>query len=196
MVGAAITLYDLVLTGNVVVGHGYGDPASLSVGTNADYTPTTDPVQPDLGLAGVIGWTQPANAAVDPAVDVPGYGAGAAELTDDEPTDPVIDPLTPNQVAEGVAFIGANGVAMEGTLVADCPSQFSVCLQDNGGNPIHGAIIFASTDQAGADAVDSAVSDQAGNAEFTRLEIGTYYATTKLKINGPTVDVRPFEVEN
>ena len=105
-----------------------------------------------------------------------------------------IEPLTPNQVAAGVTFVGVNGVAMVGTLVADCPSQFSVCLQDNGGNPIRGAIIFASTDQAGVEIIDVSISDQAGNAEFTRLEIGTYYATTKLKINGPTVDVRPFEV--
>ena len=107
---------------------------------------------------------------------------------------PAIDPLTPNQVAVGVTFIGANGVVMEGTLEADCPSQFSVCLQDNDGNPIHGALVFASTDQAGADIIDVTISDQAGNAEFTGLDIGTYYATTK--INGQTVDVRPFEVKN
>ena len=79
MVGAAITLYDLVPVGSVVVGHGYGDPVSLSVGANAGFASTTDPVQPDLGLAGVIGWTQPALAAVDPAVVVPGYGAGTAD---------------------------------------------------------------------------------------------------------------------
>ena len=34
----------------------------------------------------------------------------------------VIEPLTPNQVAAGVTFIGANGVAMVGTL--------AVCMQD------------------------------------------------------------------
>ena len=195
MIGAAITLYDLVPTGSVVAGHGgYGDPLFPSFGTNVDFAPTTDPVRPDLGLAGIIGWTQPASAAVDPDVVVPGYGAGTAELTDDEPTGPAIDPLTPDQVAAGVVFIGANGVAMEGTLVADCPSQFSVCLQDNGGNPIRGALIFASTDQAGADIVEVTISDQSGNAEFTGLEIGSYYATTE--INRQTVDVRPFEVKN
>ena len=76
----------------------------------------------------------------------------------------------------------------------DFPSKITVCLQGDGGNPIRGALIFASTDQAGADIVDVTISDQAGNAEFTGLEIGSYYATTK--INGQTVDVRPFEVEN
>ena len=81
MVGAAITLYDLVPAGDVVVGHGgYGDPLSPSFGTNTDFASTADPVQPDLGLAGLIGWTQPANAAVDPAVTVPGYGLGTAQL--------------------------------------------------------------------------------------------------------------------
>jgi len=109
--------------------------------------------------------------------------------------DPPVEPLTPDQVAEGVAFIGANGVAMVGTLVvADCPSQFTVCLQDGDGNPIRGALIFASTDQAGVDIVDVTISDQAGNAEFTGLEIGSYYATTK--INDRVVDVRQFEVTN
>jgi len=106
---------------------------------------------------------------------------------------PAIDPLTPNQVAEGIAFIGENGVAMVGTLVADCPSKFSVCLQD-GENPIRGALIFASTDQAGNDIVDAAISDQDGNAEFIGLEIGTYYVTTE--INRQTVDVRIFNVES
>ena len=105
-----------------------------------------------------------------------------------------VEPLTPNQVAEGVAFIGANGVAMVGTLVADCPSQFSVCLQNNDGNPIRGALIFASTDQAGADIVDVTISDQFGNGQFTGLDEGSYYATTK--INNRVVDVRQFEVTN
>ena len=106
MIAAAITLYDLVPTGSVVAGHDYGDPASLSVGTNTDLASTTDPVQPDLGLAGVIGWTQPANAAVDPAVVVPGYGAGTAELIDALPV--VVgrgDKPTPQSTC---AFIGEN----------------------------------------------------------------------------------------
>jgi len=79
-------------------------------------------------------------------------------------------------------------------ITQNCPNQFSVCLQENGGNPIKGALIFASTDQAGDDIVDVTISDKDGKAEFTGLEIGTYYATTK--INGQTIDVRPFEVKN
>ena len=116
------------------------------------------------------------------------------DVTFPAPVEPPVEPLTPDQVAEGVGFIGANGVTMVGTLVADCPSQFSVCLQNNDGNPIRGALIFASTDQAGADIVDVTISDQDGNAQFTGLEIGTYYTTTE--INRQTVDVRPFEVKN
>ena len=80
------------------------------------------------------------------------------------------------------------------SVSADCPSQFSVCLQNNDGDPIRGALIFASTDQAGNDIVDVTITDKFGKAEFTGLEIGPYYATTK--INGQTVDVRPFEVKN
>ena len=96
MIAAAITLYDLVSTGNVVDGHGgYGDPVFPSFGTNADFAPTTDPVQPDLGLAGVIGWTQPANAAVDPAVVVPGYGLGTAQLAAIPPTTEIPCDLEP-----------------------------------------------------------------------------------------------------
>lgn len=95
MIGAAITLYDLVPTGNVVAGHGYGDPAALSFGTNPDFAPTTDPARPDLGLAGIIGWTQPAAAAVDPAVVVPGFGVGTAQPAVIPPTTEIPCDLEP-----------------------------------------------------------------------------------------------------
>ena len=85
MVGAAITLYDLVDPVNVVIGGVYGDPVFPTIGTNERFAPATDPVRPDLGLAGIIGWTQPASAAVDPTVTIPGYGFGAAELTPRHP---------------------------------------------------------------------------------------------------------------
>ena len=148
---------------DVALGYVYGPAGNQLTGSNNTIT-STDPTVAPANWSGSFGMEQPAPTAVAIGVAIPGVGVGTATATDPPPA---IDPLTPNQVAEGVTFIGANGVVMEGTLVADCPSQFSVCLQDNGGNPIHGAIVFASTDQAGADAVDSAVSDQAGNAEFT-----------------------------
>ena len=94
MIGAAITLYELVPTDNVVVGHGYGDPASLSFGTATDFASTTDPVRADLGLAGIIGWTQPAAAAVDPTVVVPGYGLGTAQPAVIPPTTDIPCDLT------------------------------------------------------------------------------------------------------
>ena len=81
MVGAAIAIYVLVPPANVVAGHGgYGNPLSPSFGENDDFKATSDPVQPDLGLAGILGWTQPANNAVDPDVTVPNYGPGTASL--------------------------------------------------------------------------------------------------------------------
>jgi len=136
--------------------------------------------------------------AIDSGIDTSDciYGEAYPDVYPDaHPCDAfVIDPLTPNQVAAGVPFIGANGVPMVGTLEADCPSQFSVCVQYGNGNPIRGALIFASTDQAGIEIADVTISDQAGNAEFTGLETGTYYATTK--INGRVIDVRTFEVTN
>ena len=106
----------------------------------------------------------------------------------------IAEPLIPSQVAIGVPFIGANGVLMEGTLVGDCPSQFTVHLQDSNEKPIHGALIFVSTDRAGTDIVDVTITDQYGNGEFTGLELGTYYAITE--IDDHVVDTRSFEVRD
>ena len=79
-VGAFPLFYQSVDAANVVEGHGYADPTSETVGTNAQLAPTTDPAQLDLGPAGYWGWEQPAPSAVLAGVTIPDTGLLGANM--------------------------------------------------------------------------------------------------------------------
>ena len=174
--GAAIDVQGVPLTFVIEDQEGY----DLETGTATQNPPVGDPLLGADDVGSEIMFTSQA------ANDMPGEYRFA-----------VRDTATNSPVCFGeliVRYVPKIGDPMPTTDAPDCPSKFSVCLQGNGGKPIRGAIVFASTDQAGLEIEDVTISDQAGNAEFIRLKIGTYYATTK--INGQTIDVRPFEVKN
>lgn len=77
--------YEDVGSTNVVTGYEYADPVAPTSGTNADLSPTTDLPLPDTSPAVFWGFTQPALSAVDPSVNVPGFGPGEAVPINDAP---------------------------------------------------------------------------------------------------------------
>ena len=90
--------FDTIDPPNAAAGHEWGCPNSLLTGTSTAFALPSDPPQLDTGAAGLWNCTQPANAAVDPLVTIPGYGQGTAQLAAIEPTTEIPCDPTPRRL--------------------------------------------------------------------------------------------------
>ena len=71
--------FDTIDPANAATGYEWGCPNRLLTGTSTSLVLPSDSPQIDTGAAGLWSCTQPANAAVDPLVTIPGYGQGTGQ---------------------------------------------------------------------------------------------------------------------